>query len=38
MSDEEKSTEQVGSGLPAFCQQIAQLERCNRLNAVHDEG
>lgn len=38
MSDEEKSTEQVGSGLPAFCQRIAQLERCNRLNGVHDEG
>jgi len=38
MSDEEKSTEQVGSRLPAFCQRIAQLERCNRLNVPHDEG
>ena len=38
MSDEEKSTEQVGSGLPAFCQRIAQLESSDRLTGVHDQG
>ena len=38
MNGEEKSTEQVGNGLPAFWQRIAQLEGCDRLTGVHSDG